>query len=56
MCGFGNMVLAQRMPIGVVLKRYFEYHKVNIDMTVAFNTIKQRTTMRLLEDAGCAKD
>ena len=54
--GCADLVWAQRMLIAVVLKKDFEYHKVNIDMTAAFNTIRRGTTIRLLDDAGCSRD
>ena len=44
------------MLSSVVAKRTFEYSKVNIDMTAAFNTIKRSTIINLLIDAGCSRD
>ena len=44
------------MLISVVMKRNFEFNKVNIDMTSAFNTIRRKTTVNLLEVAGCNRD
>ena len=51
-----DLVWAQRMLCAVVTKRKFEYSKVNIDMTSAFNTINRQTTINLLIDAGCSRD
>jgi hypothetical protein len=51
-----DLVWAQRMLIAVVTKREFEYSKVNIDMSSAFNTIHRSTTIELLEEAGCPRD
>ena len=51
-----DLVWSQRMLTSVVTKREFEYSKVNIDMTAAFNTIKRQTIINLLIDAGCSRD
>ena len=51
-----DLVWSQRMLSSVVAKREFEYSKVNIDMTAAFNTIKRPTIINLLIDAGCSRD
>ena len=52
----GDIVWAQRMLSAVVTKREFEYSKVNSDMSSAFNTIQRKTTIQLLEEAGCSRD
>ena len=44
------------MLISVVMKKEFEFSKVNIDMTSAFNTIRRQTTINLLEIVGCSSD
>ena len=44
------------MLIAVVMKRHWEYYKIGIDMTSAFDTIKRSTILRLLDDAGCTSD
>ena len=44
------------MLISVVLKKKFEFRKVNIDMRSAFNTIRSQTTIDLLSDTGCSSD
>ena len=44
------------MLISVVMRKHHEFHKVGIDMSSAFDTIKRSTILRLLEDAGCAED
>ena len=51
-----DLVWSQRMLTSVVTKRHFEYSKVNIDMTAAFNTIRRHTIINLLTDAGCSRD
>lgn len=44
------------MLTAIVIKREFEYSKVNIDMSSAFNTIRRQTTVELLEKAGCPRN
>ena len=44
------------MLISVVLRKQFEFHKMGIDMSSAFDTIKRSTILRLLVDAGCSED
>ena len=44
------------MLISVALRKQFEFHKMGIDMSSAFDTIKRSTILRLLEDAGCSED
>ena len=44
------------MLISVVLRKHCEIHKMGIDMTSAFDTIKRSTILRLLYDAGCSDD
>ena len=61
-CGYKNgrscadIVWSQRMLISVVLRKHHEFHKMGIDMSSAFDTIKRSTILRLLEDAGCSED
>ena len=51
-----DLVWSQRMLTSVVTRREFEYSKINIDMTAAFNTIRRQTIINLLIDAGCSRD
>ena len=51
-----DLVWAQSMLISVVMKKKFEWNKVSIDMSAAFNTIRRGTTIKLLEVAGCSRD
>ncbi|XP_063682550.1 uncharacterized protein LOC134817344 [Bolinopsis microptera] len=51
-----DLVWAQSMLISVVMKKEFEWNKVSIDMSAAFNTIRRGTTIRLLEAEGCSRD
>ena len=61
-CGYkqgrscADIVWAQRMLISVVMRKHYEYHKMGIDMSSAFDTISRTTILRLLDDAGCSSD
>ena len=44
------------MLLSVVMRKHCEIHKMGIDMTSAFDTIKRSTILRLLQDAGCSVD
>lgn len=44
------------MLVSVVLRKEYEFYKMGIDMSSAFDTIKRSTILRLLEDAGCSED
>ena len=44
------------MLVAVVMKKHFEFHKMGIDMSSAFDTIKRSTILNLLADAGCTDD
>ena len=54
-CGYKNgrscadVVWCQRMLISVVLRKHHEFHKMGIDMSSAFDTIKRSTILRLLD-------
>lgn len=52
----GDLVWAERMLISVVTRKHFEYHKMGIDMSRAFDTIKRQTILDLLAKAGCTDD
>ena len=54
--GCADIVWSQQMLISVVKRKHFDFHKMGIDMTSAFDTIKRSTILRLLEDAGCSED
>ena len=51
-----DIVWAQRMLISVVKNKEWEYSKMGIDMSAAFDTIKRKTILRLLVTAGCTDD
>ena len=52
----GDLLWAERMLISVVTRKHFEYHKMGIDMSRAFDTIKRQTIIDLLAKAGCTDD
>ena len=54
--GCTDIVWSQKMLISVVMRKQCHFHKMGIDMTSAFDTIKRSTILRLLEDAGCSSD
>ena len=54
--GCADIVWSQQMLISVVMRKHCEIHKMGIDMSSAFDTIKRSTILRLLEDAGCSVD
>ena len=47
-----DLVWAQSMLISVVMKKKFEWNKVSIDMSAAFNTIRRGTTIKLAFELG----
>ena len=51
-----DLVWAQRMLVSVVKKKDWEYSKMGIDMSAAFDTIKRKTVLKVLTDAGCTED
>ena len=44
------------MLIAVVMNKQFCFHKMGIDMSSAFDTIRRSTILSLLSDAGCSED
>ena len=51
-----DIVWAQRMLIAVVQCRQWEFHKMGIDMSRAFDTIKRSKILEVLDMAGCNED
>jgi len=51
-----DIVWAQRMLISVVTRKQWSYHKMGLDMSRAFDTVKRDTIINLLYDAGCSDD
>jgi len=42
--------------IAVVMEKHWSFHRMGIDMSAAFDTIKRSTVLNLLADAGCSED
>ena len=51
-----DLVWAQRMLIATVQCRQWDFQKMGIDMSHAFDTIKQRKALEVLDMAGCNDD
>ena len=51
-----NIVWTQRMLLSVVMEKRWSLHKMGIDMSSAFDTIRRSTIIDLLADAGCSDD
>ena len=51
-----DLVWCQRMLVSVVQNRHWEFNKMGIDMSSAFDTISRQTVLNLLVDAGCTED
>ena len=51
-----DIVWSQRMMLAVVMRKEFEYYKLDIDMSSAFDTIKRDVVLNVLADAGCTDD
>ena len=51
-----DIVWTQQILTSMVLRKKLKYHKMSIDMSRAFDTIKRKTILNLLEDAGCTDD
>ena len=46
----------QRLLTSLVLEKKWSFHKMGLDMSSAFDTIKRSTILSLLADAGCDDD
>ena len=51
-----NIVWTQRILVSVVKEKRWSLHKMGIDMSSAFDTIKRSVLLELLADAGCSED
>ena len=51
-----DIVWAQRMLISVVMTRHWDFHKMGIDMSRAFDTINREKILDVLSSAGCNAD
>ena len=52
----GNIVWAQKLLISVVKEKHWSFHKMGVDMSSAFDTIKRPVLLNVLQDAGCSED
>ncbi|XP_063695419.1 uncharacterized protein LOC134826846 [Bolinopsis microptera] len=48
-----DIVWCQRVLLSVVQRKKWEYHRMDIDMSSAFDTIKRTTILELLKLCGC---
>jgi hypothetical protein len=44
------------MMVGIVLRKKWEFHKMGVDMSSAFDTIKRNNVLDVLTEAGCSED
>ncbi|XP_078682194.1 uncharacterized protein LOC144916745 [Branchiostoma floridae x Branchiostoma belcheri] len=51
-----DIVWAQRMLVSVVMSKHWDFHKMGIDMSRAFDTIKRSKILEVLDQAGCNND
>jgi len=51
-----DIVWAQRMLVSVVMSKHWDFHKMGIDMSRAFDTIKRSKILHVLQEAGCVND
>ncbi|KAL6486765.1 hypothetical protein MHYP_G00061570 [Metynnis hypsauchen] len=51
-----DIVWAQRMLVSVVMMRKWNFYKMGIDMSKAFDTIKRKKILEVLLQAGCNED
>ena len=51
-----DIIWVQRMLISVVLTRHWDFHKMDIDMSHAFDTINREKIVDVLSLAGCETD
>ena len=52
----GDLVWCQRMLTSIVMEKKWSFHKLGLDMSSAFDTIRRQTILDLLIDAGCGED
>ena len=51
-----NIIWVQRMLISVVVIRHWDFYRMGIDMSCAFDTINREKIMDVLTSAGCEAD
>ena len=52
----GDLVWSQRILLSIVAEKDWSFHKMGLDMSSAFDTIRRQTIQDLLVDAGCSND
>ena len=52
----GDLVWCQRILTSIVMEKKWSFHKLGLDMSSAFDTIRRQTILDLLIDAGCNDD
>ena len=52
----GDLVWCQRILTSVMMEKKWSFHKLGLDMSSAFDTIRRQTILDLLIDAGCNDD
>lgn len=51
-----DIIWAQRMLTSIVMARHWDFHKMGIDMSRAFDTINREKILDVLTSAGCEAD
>ena len=51
-----DIVWCQRIMVSIVQRKKWDYHRMGIDMSSAFDTIRRITILDLLKEAGCDED
>ena len=51
-----DIVWCQKMLLSVVQRKRWEYHRMGIDMSSAFDTIRRTQILELLVECGCEED
>ena len=51
-----DIVWALRILVSVVMSRYWDFHKMSIDMSHAFDTIQRHRILEVVHLAGCSDD
>ena len=54
--GCADIVWCQKILTSVLKRKKWRFHKMSIDMSRAFDTIKRSVIINLLRDAGCSED
>lgn len=51
-----DIVWAQRMLVSITMSKHWDFHKMGIDMSRAFDTIRRSTVLEVLQQANCNED